>query len=65
MRWHPVDKIESVLRDHWLVSVNCDHEKKTDRAQCACSLIQFQERPSVQDAVNDWVEHVMIEMRNG
>lgn len=70
LEWRAADLLQSfkderkqdlalVLRDHWLVSVNCDHTAKTDRAQCSCSLVEFPVRPSVGDAVNDWVNHVL------
>ena len=52
-----------VLRDHFLVSVNCDHSTKTNRAQCSCSLVKFHERSSVGAAVDDWIAHV-IEQSN-
>jgi len=47
-----------VLAEHWLYSVECDPEAKTDRAHCSCSLVAFPVRPSVGDAVRDWAEHV-------
>jgi len=53
------EQLRRVLREHWLVSVNCDHDKKTDRAQCSCSLVAFPERPSVGAAVSDWIDHVI------
>ena len=57
--------IRETLRIHWLVSVNCDREKKTNRAQCSCSLVTFLERPSVSAAVDDWVGHVIAELIAG
>ena len=52
------NKVREVLKEHWLVDVICDHEKKTDRAQCACSRIRFSEHPSVGAAIDEWIENI-------
>lgn len=47
------------LREHWLTGIHCDHERKTDRASCSCSIWRGEEKPSIDAAVQDWVEHAM------
>lgn len=47
------------LCEHWLTSVNCNHENHTNRASCSCSEIRGEEVNSVGAAVLDWAEHVV------
>ena len=47
-----------VLREHWLAGVECDHDAKTDRASCACSMVDLGWQPSIGSAVNSWIDHL-------
>jgi Lar family restriction alleviation protein len=53
-----VKALKAHLREHWLVSVVCDHEAKTDTATCSCSQWRDEPHPSVGAAVDAWIEHV-------
>ena len=48
----------SLLREHWLHAVECDHERKMDRPICACSRVDLGWHPSVGAAVEAWVSHL-------
>lgn len=47
------------LRTHWLQTIECNHEAKTDRAVCACGVWVSSPQPNVGQAVERWIEHVM------
>lgn len=47
----------TLLADHWPTIV-CDHERKTDKAQCSCCTYEPPECPSVGAAVQSWIDHV-------
>jgi hypothetical protein len=47
------------LRKHWLWQVECQHAEKTDTPRCFCSLWVCDPQPSVGQAVERWVEHVL------
>jgi hypothetical protein len=47
------------LRKHWLWQVECHHADKTDTSRCFCSLWVCQPQPSVGEAIERWVEHVL------
>jgi hypothetical protein len=51
--------IKAVLREHWLTGIVCDHEAKTDRATCSCSVWRCEPLPSVGAAVDAWINHVL------
>jgi hypothetical protein len=52
------DRLRSVLRDHW-PTIICDHEAKTDRAQCSCCTYEPPVMPSVGAAVDSWIDHLL------
>lgn len=52
------------LKDHYLAGVECDHDRKQDRASCACSRVDLGWQPSVGAAVDTWIAHV-VEVEGG
>jgi hypothetical protein len=48
----------AVLKDHYLAGIECDHDRKQDRASCSCSLVDLGWQPSVGAAVDSWIAHV-------
>lgn len=57
------DHVAAVLREHWLTGLECDHDAKTDVANCFCSKWRPAPEPSVGKAVERWIEHVIDEMK--
>lgn len=53
-----VDRFRFALRSHWLTHIECDHEAKTDRPVCSCSLWRGPVKPNVGEAVEAWIDHV-------
>ena len=53
------NSVAAALREHWLTGVVCDHDAKTDRATCACSLWRCDPQPNVGAAVNAWIDHLL------
>jgi hypothetical protein len=51
--------IRETLRSHWLHTVICDHEGKKDAAACACGTWISPAQPSVGEAVERWIDHVL------
>lgn len=51
--------VAKVLKEHYLTSVICDHDAKTDVACCWCTTWSSGPRPSVGEAVDAWVAHVL------
>lgn len=49
----------AVLKRHYLAQIVCDHERKMDNPVCACSLVNLGWHPSVGEAVDAWIEHVI------
>lgn len=60
-----LDRMAQVLRAHWLTGLECDHDAKTDVANCFCGKWRPAPEPSVGQAVERWVEHVMEQVRRG
>jgi hypothetical protein len=56
-----VSNLRDVLKEHYLVTIICDHEAKTDTPQCVCSLVAFDSYPSVGQAVDAWIDHVIAQ----
>lgn len=54
-----VEAVKLRLREHYLTGIHCDHERKTDRASCSCSIWRGEEKPSIDAAVKDWIEHAV------
>ncbi len=52
-------EVQDALREHWLMAVDCDHEAKTDTARCYCTVWTGTAQPSVGQAVNEWIRHVI------
>jgi hypothetical protein len=46
------------LRNHFPMGVECDHENKRDRCQCACALWHAEWHPTYSAAVKAWIDHV-------
>jgi hypothetical protein len=55
----------SVLREHWLTGVECDHENKTDVATCYCSRWRSTPQPNIPAAVNEWIKHLLEQCPSG
>ena len=53
------DRLRRVLKDHYLAEVVCDHEGKRDMPRCQCSRIAFGWYPSVGEAVDAWIDHIV------
>ncbi len=51
--------MRDVLREHYLLAITCDHERRQDNPICACSRIFLGWHPTVGAAVDAWIEHVM------
>ena len=50
--------LRSVLSQHWLAGIDCDHEAETDTPRCACSTVAFAAEPNIGMAVEAWIVHV-------
>jgi hypothetical protein len=48
----------SLLRQHWLRVMECDHEGKQDKPHCACSRVDLGWHPTVSAALEAWLAHV-------
>jgi len=48
----------SVLKEHWLTGVECDHATGTDVSTCFCGRWRSEARPSIPAAVESWIEHL-------
>ncbi len=57
----PVDALREVLADHY-PTVICNHEARTDRAQCSCCGYEPRICRSVGEAVRTWIDHVIAEL---
>lgn len=55
--------LADVLAKHYLAEVACDHERREDNPRCACSLVHLGWHPSVGQAVDAWIEHVLTMLR--
>lgn len=53
------ERLRSVLKEHWITSVNCDKQESMNHASCSCSLLVGHRVPSVGAAVDEWIEHVL------
>jgi hypothetical protein len=51
-------RLRRVLRDHFVMAIECDHVAKTDRVLCSCSAWRSDPQPSVGAAVDVWIDHV-------
>jgi hypothetical protein len=52
--------LRETLRAHYLAVLECDHERKQDRASCSCSAVALPWCASVGAAVDSWIEHVAV-----
>lgn len=57
------ERVREVLRSHWLTEIRCDHENKTDQAFCSCSEWGGEPQNSVRLAVDDWINHILEQMK--
>lgn len=53
------EALRTVLREHWLTAIDCDHEAKTDTARCYCTRWTGAPQPNVGAAVEEWIAHVL------
>jgi hypothetical protein len=58
---HIVQRMQAVLRAHWLTEINRDAGAQ---ARCACGA-RCQTRPTTNRAVRSWVEHVTAVLAYG
>jgi hypothetical protein len=56
--WPQKRQFVSVLADHALVEIRCDHDAKTDTPVCNCAVAALGAHPSVQAAKEAWALHV-------
>lgn len=54
-----IERLRDRLQRHYLAYVACDHERGMDNPQCACSLVDLGWHPSVGEAVEAWIDHVL------
>jgi hypothetical protein len=47
------------LREHYLMNVICDPERKMDNPVCGCSRVFLGWHPSIGEAREAWISHVM------
>lgn len=57
------EEFEQVLEKHYLAYIACDHDRKLDNPQCACSLVNLGWHPTVGAAARAWVDHVLDVLR--
>jgi hypothetical protein len=54
-----VRELREAFRTHYLLGIECDHNRKRDRPTCACSKVDLGWHPSVGAAVDAWHAHVL------
>lgn len=54
-----VERVREVIGHHWLTALKCDEATKTDVATCYCTVWKSDPKPSVGEAVEAWIDHVM------
>ena len=54
-------QIADVLRDHFLAEMVCDHERERDNPRCACSRVHLGWYPTVVEAAEGWIAHVLAQ----
>jgi hypothetical protein len=59
----PTEREATVLREHYLAGIECDHEHQRDRASCGCSLVDLGWHDSVGEARESWITHVVEVLR--
>lgn len=59
MNLFDLDRMRAALREHWITGIECDHVNKTDRAVCSCTVWRCEPMPTVGDAVDCWISHVL------
>jgi hypothetical protein len=52
-------RLRKHLREHYLFAIQCDHEAKTDVPLCSCSKWPCPPQPSIGEAVERWIDHVL------
>lgn len=53
------ERFRHALREHYLAGITCDRARKEDNPVCACSRVFLGWHPSVGEAVEAWIGHVM------
>jgi hypothetical protein len=57
----PLAKVRTTMQAHWLTGIQCNHEAKTDRPSCFCTVWNGGDHPSIAKALDHWTDH-FIEM---
>lgn len=52
-------QLRSVLKEHYLQGVTCDPQAKQDNPVCQCSRVHLGWHPSIGQAVDAWIDHVL------
>ena len=52
-------QVAAALKEHYLAGITCDHARHEDNPVCACSRVFLGWHPSVGQAVEAWITHVM------
>lgn len=58
-----VERFVSIVAEHALVEVRCNHGARTDTPICNCALVYLGSYPSVQAAKEAWALHVWDALR--
>ncbi len=58
------ERLRRTLSEHYLVTVICNTDRKQDNPVCQCSRVHLGWYPSVGEAVDGWIDHV-IEVLDG
>lgn len=57
------ERVAQILKAHYLIGVECDPVNKQDRPSCQCSLVDLGWHPSIGQAVDAWIAHVLEEFK--
>ena len=57
-------RLATVLQDHYLYDIGCNHQTKTDTPICACMGMKPVAYSSVGAAVQGWIKHVQDILTN-
>ena len=52
------ERWRAALAEHYLMTVNCDHDTGSDNPVCGCSVVNLGWHPSVGAAIQAWIDHV-------
>ena len=57
-----LERLPQLLKDHYLTGIQCDPIKKMDWPTCQCSMVDLGWHPSIGEAVDAWVAHLLKEL---